>query len=69
MKFEVVRTSIRWKVEEAPCPEAEKLPNGIWQVEIASLEDLIAFVREHGEVVINAGLHRPIIEIYDDYRE
>lgn len=34
-------------------------------VEINSLEELMAFVEEHGQIVLNTGF----IEIYDDWRE
>lgn len=43
----------------------------VYVVEINTLDDLIAFVKEHGTLVIDepdlTGL--PSLEIYDDYRE
>lgn len=41
-----------------------------WSVEFASLDDLMAFVARHGDVVIQRPFRSlPRIEIYDDYRE
>ncbi len=43
-----------------------------WSVDINSLEDLIAFKRKYGDLVIETNLwdgKTPHIEIYDDYRE
>ena len=39
-------------------------------LEIATLEELVALVREHGECVVNVtDAGELLIEIYDDYRE
>ncbi len=80
MRFRVTRTSgyaIQTR-QERPCREAEDEP-GIdtqgyavtkWYVEIGSLEELIAFIRRHGRIVLTPVEQGPDhIEIYDDYRE
>ncbi len=68
MKFNVTRTS-DWGYRE--------------QIEINSLEELISFIKEHGECIVNVpiapiGIETtdsfkksliPSIEIYDDWRE
>lgn len=41
-----------------------------WFIEMNSLDDLIAFHKAHGDLVISDGFTRITrIEIYDDYRE
>lgn len=73
MKFIVSRTSI-WN-NDSPCAEAkpemfEDGPN--WTIEINSLEELIAFRKKYGEIILTASRYPEIdneIEIYDDYRE
>ncbi len=58
MKFYVTRTS-DWKYKE--------------QVEINTLEELIDFVRDNGDIIIQKPYpyrdNLPSIEIYDDWRE
>ena len=60
MKFMIRRTS----GEEPPCPKAKE-KDGEWYIKIKTLEELIDFVKENGEVVLDENR----IEIYDDYRE
>ena len=40
----------------------------VWGIEIDSLDELIIFSEEYGELVLSCG-DMPKIEIYDDYRE
>ncbi len=43
-----------------------------WFVEFASLDEIISFIKEYGEVVISVSdeHNQPLeLEIYDDYRE
>lgn len=65
---------------DPPCKDAvldsiDEWGNHDWKVEIGSLEDLIALVREYGDFVVSAGYEEgdadaPItLEIYDYYRE
>jgi len=70
MEFSASRVSLHPR--EKPCEEAYpkgtmkgtiKLTN--WCVEIKGLDDLIAFVRKYGKIVLRDNA----IEIYDDYRE
>lgn len=74
MKFIVSRTSV-WKSDITPCEEAkrEEFEDGPdWTIEINSLEELIAFRKKYGELVLTASVIPEIdneIEIYDDYRE
>ena len=72
MKFKVERTSDIWN-DKQPCPEAIRetigaydVPTIDWFVNIDTLEELVAFAKEHGpELVFEDGR----IEIYDTYRE
>lgn len=74
MKFIVSRTSV-WNKDIAPCEEAkrEEFEDGPdWTIEINSLEELIAFSKKYGELVLTRAVIPEIdneIEIYDDYRE
>lgn len=74
MKFIVSRTSV-WDSNIAPCEEAkrEEFEDGPdWTIEINSLEELIAFRKKYGELVLTASVIPEIdneIEIYDSYRE
>ena len=61
MKTEIKRTSI-WG-EGKPCDEA--MYDGRWELELNSLEDLMAFTKKYGPLVVSD----KYIEIYDDYRE
>jgi len=68
MEFRVKRTSNHGG-KKLPCLEAYK-KDGKWVVKIDSLDELITFVRTHGEIVVDEtpdGLFA--IEIYDDWRE
>ena len=83
MKFRVRRTSQGLWNDVAPCPGAHLAKytndNGVerilWTVSFRGLPDLLEFVREQGEVIIDQnmfqGEHEPefSLEIYDDYRE
>lgn len=77
MKFKIEKTSLMFKREEKPTEKAFKeslnnFNNSVmfedteWYLEINSLEELIALVREEGYPII-IGLNK--LEIYDDYRE
>jgi hypothetical protein len=65
VKFRIYRTSFYCAPAE-PCEEAFQ-ESGLWFVEIATLEELIAFSAKHGDLVFHA--EGDTIEIYDDYRE
>ena len=66
MRFLVTRTS-SWT--DPPCPEAFKLLSKVgWYVDLSSLEELLAFVRTHGKIVVETD-PQMLIEIYDFYRE
>ena len=78
MKFKIEKTSLMFKRDEKPTERAfkEALSNfnnnnvlfeeDEWYIEVNSLEELIALVREEGYPII-IGLNK--LEIYDDYRE
>ncbi len=79
MNFRVYRTS-SYSYENQPCDEAfyaGKAPNvdrvntPEWEVTLNSLEELVAFCRKHGDLIIKLSedYPEPCIEIYDDYRE
>jgi hypothetical protein len=38
-------------------------------LEINTLEELLSFAKEHGDIIISFDEDMPHIEIYDDYRE
>jgi len=38
-------------------------------LEINTLEELLSFIKEHGDVIVSFYEDMPCIEIYDDYRE
>ena len=38
-------------------------------LEINTLEELLSFAKEHGDIIISFDEDMPRIEIYDDYRE
>lgn len=81
MKFKVYRTSQNpcgVRVPEPPCSGAKlskQKPAYVYkgevyyyfdyEIELNSLEDLIQFTKEYGEVIFDG----VSIEIYDDYRE
>lgn len=82
MKFVVSSTSGGYR--EQPCEEAirgsieieNKIYNkstvDVWFVEINTLEELIKFYEEYGDIIITDCLWNKSyteIEIYDDYRE
>ena len=63
----VRRTSI-WDYHSKPCDEAV-LVDGNWAVEMASLDDLLAFLGKHGPCVLSLSNGQLNVEIYDAYRE
>lgn len=81
MKFVVSSTSGGHK--EQPCEEAKRgsierenkiysATADVWFVEINTLEELIKFYEEYGDIIIKDCLWNKSyteIEIYDDYRE
>lgn len=79
MKFEISRTNV--DSNEQPCsgaepfwvgppPETEGMVNKLWSIEIATLDDLLAFAKEYGgRLVISYNSELPSLEIYDGYRE
>ncbi len=74
MRFEVTRSSQSPWDENSPHPGAtranEGQPHAIWAIEIATLEELMAFAAEAGELVLKPGEDGlPELEIYDTYRE
>lgn len=68
MKFLVARTSCLRG--EKPC-EGAIARDDEWVTEIASLEELQAFIEKHGNIVISKYSCDDLleIEIYDTYRE
>lgn len=78
-RFEISRVSSRR--DEAPAEGLTWVPDlhpgcGGWVREFTTLEELMAFVYEHGDVVIMPKSNYPdtrrwldVLEIYDDYRE
>lgn len=82
MKFRLSRTTQNWSGR--PCPEASSvvIKDGmghdakIWYVELATLDDLLAFIKKHGDIVVSEATDSYLppdmifwIEIYDGYRE
>ncbi len=78
MKFKIRRVSkpnYGEPDEEAPCPGAV-LVDDEWWLELATLEELLAFAAEHGEVIVSnysgdpgCFLYGPKLVIYDGYIE
>ncbi len=78
MRFNVERTSNTCG-EVSPCDGAIEISSQHlyddvycreWEIEIATLDDLMALHRAHGKLVIKTHQSEmPTIEIYDDYRE
>jgi hypothetical protein len=68
MQFKIKRASDILH-EKPPCPEATLIrDDGFdkeYEVTLTSLEDLMAFIKRHGELVINSDS----ITIYDYYSE
>lgn len=81
MKFCVTRTSEGFDEEKRPCDESEKvvipkkgnyLEHTEWVVEINTIEELMAFCKKYGDIIISeqsCEMKFNEIEIYDDYRE
>jgi hypothetical protein len=64
-------TRYRTVVADPPW-EIGDFPGQEWFIDIASLDDLMAFYEKHGELVLTATVGDesvPCIEIYDGYRE
>lgn len=60
------------KVNDMGCIERELECEDKWFIELNSLEDLLEFKSQHGNLVIESSLynyHYDNIEIYDGYRE
>ena len=74
MRFRIRRTSNYG--DTPPCEEAYTVPGEInpekwwcdWYVNINTLEELLAFNKKHGDLVLMIR-NEPTIEIYDTYRE
>lgn len=73
MRFEITRASTS-HTDARPCPEAIKVKyvpyEGArtcirWEIELGTLEELVAFSKKHGNLTFNA----EDIWIYDDYME
>lgn len=64
MNFEISRAS-SWR-EDKPCEIAFK-ESGRWIVDIKSLDDLLKFVSEYGDIIISRDNFA--ITIYDSYVE
>lgn len=77
MRFRVTRTSNRITATEPPCDNCINIPKTYpggtfdeWYIDLKNGGELLAFIKEHGEVVItNHKDNNFEIEIYDDYRE
>ncbi len=74
MKFRISRAS-NYNPDASPCPGAVEA-DGEWWLELATLDDLLAFIAEHGQVVVDNQppfpaeyLSGPRIQICDDYIE
>lgn len=69
MKFNVIRTSDLFGSDGPPCDNAifagKDEYETYWQVEINSLDELLAFINKNGEIV----MRKDSLEIYDTYRE
>ena len=75
MRFKVKRTQLDdptarpyADTRAGPNP-TQRVGGGEWDVEIATLEALMVFIRKHGEVVIGTDGTDVYLEIYDAYRE
>lgn len=80
MRFLITRTSDFWGIEKnKPCEEAVKRQviynnekRTRWCVEINNLDELLAFNKKYGDLILSRTESEPSypeIEIYDDYRE
>lgn len=82
MRFIITRTSRYIYSEENPCDGATKekiftdwkepVEVTAWFKEINTLEELLAFIKKNGQIVIGKSYQNKKyleIEIYDDYRE
>jgi hypothetical protein len=75
MKFKVKRTALddptaRPYADAGPDPTPPRTPlDPGWTVEIDSLDALMAFVLQHGEVILGTDGTEAYLEIYDAYRE
>lgn len=71
MRFVVTRTRYLDE-DEPPVPGAVKGEIEAWFIELADLDALVAFWKEHGDLVLREAFGNnelPCIEVYDDYRE
>lgn len=72
MKFKVTRTSDFFKYRKITTPpEGCTKENDYFIMQLNSLEGLMNFVNNHGEIIVLDRLENglPVLEIYDDYRE
>ena len=81
MKFVVERTADY--TDEKPCAEAcrdmvtyvnpmgKEETKALWTVDFKTVDDLMRFFNEYGDLVIRRGFWNglPTVEIYDDYME
>ena len=61
-----------FKSRESKCllnPRCSVVIEGTVKVEIKSLEELVAFIEEHGQIVLNTSENGLDLVIYDDYME
>jgi hypothetical protein len=57
-------------IEKAPAGSRSSKTQRGWFVDIATIDDLAAFLQRHGSVVIEYDRQEtPTLEIYDNYRE
>lgn len=79
MKFQVDRASYRFCSSAQPCKDAyidanqyPHEPMSRWIIELNSLEEIIQFVKEEGEIIIREPEYKDMpyrIKIYDSYIE
>lgn len=75
MKFVITRTSLGHCSTEPPAPGAvmtsgseDELDEKTWEIELATLEDVLALAKaQGGKVILDARDNS--VEVYDDWRE
>ena len=71
MEFRITRTS-QWDDEKPKEVKGIYKKDGYWYVKIDTLEELIDFYNQYGDLIIQQDWHNKKemrIEIYDNYRE
>ncbi len=78
MRFQIRRTSL-WIKNDKPCEEAVEVrkkltwdgkESTVWEIEISSLEEMLALVKKEGELILNEDTEGTrYLEIYDSPRE